>query len=41
MSIKQEKRIKMDTETGEQYEYVISTRRKAIEFLRTMQPENE
>ena len=41
MSIKQEKRIKVDKETGNQYEFVISTRRKAIEFLRRMQPQIE
>jgi hypothetical protein len=41
MSIKQEKRIKVDKETGNQYEFVISTRRKAIEFLRRMQPQME
>ncbi|NOU47696.1 MAG: hypothetical protein HOO86_11635 [Bacteroidales bacterium] len=41
MSIKQEKRIKIDKETGNQYEFVISTRRKAIEFLRSMQGEPE
>ena len=41
MAIKQEKRVSLNIETGEQYEYVISTRRKVVDFLRRMQPENQ
>lgn len=37
MEIKQEKRIQTDPETGIQYEFVISTRRKAVDFIRRMQ----
>ena len=37
MEIKQEKRIKTDPESGIQYEFVISTRRKAVDFIRRMQ----
>ncbi len=37
MEIKQEKRIQTDPDTGIQYEFVISTRRKAVDFIRRMQ----
>jgi hypothetical protein len=41
MSISDKKRIKLDQTTGEQYEFVISTRRKVADFLNRMQAEIE
>ncbi len=37
MKIKQEKRVQSDPKTGGRYEYIISTRRRMVDFLRKMQ----
>lgn len=37
MKIKQDKRVQSDPKTGGRYEYIISTRRRMVDFLRKMQ----